>query len=139
MRAYIYPANIEEYAPGDFVVRFRDVPEAITGGGTLDEALEQAPDCLACAVEGYLERGWPVPDPSAALQGEHNVPLDLDPGLRVLLVKAMRTQGLTNVALAERLQIDEKGVRRILSGKGASLSRTLQALRAAGVNPALAA
>lgn len=139
MKAYIYAASVEEYAPADFVVRFRDIPEVITGGNTLEEALAQAPDALACAVEGYLERGWRVPEPSPALEGEHGIALDLDPGLRVLLVNAMRAQGLTNVALAERLRIDEKSVRRIVSGKGASLGKILQALRAAGVNPALAA
>jgi predicted RNase H-like HicB family nuclease len=38
---------------GGFVVTFRDVPEAITQGGTLDEALHNAADALTVALEFY--------------------------------------------------------------------------------------
>lgn len=139
MQTYAYPANIEEDHPGDFVLRFRDIPEALSGGDTLEEAFSQAEDCLAAAAEGYVQFGRDLPAPSTTRLGERLIVLDPIVAARAMLASALREQGLSNVALAQRLQIDEKGVRRILSGKGASLSRTLQALRAAGVNPALAA
>lgn len=60
------------------------------------------------------------------------VPLNPAVAARVLLTQAMAEQGLTKVALAARLHVDEKAVRVIL------LNRTLDALRAVGIRPALA-
>ena len=139
MQAYVYPAHVAEIAPGDFEVRFRDVPEAITGGGDAAAALAEAPDALAAAVEGYLELARPVPAPSALQRGELGVPLSPPLAARVLLTQAMQAQGLSKVALAQRWGRDEKVVRRVLSGRGASLELTLAALGALGVRPALAA
>jgi hypothetical protein len=45
---------------------------------------------------------------------------------------------VTKVALAARMRVDEKAIRVILSGRNVSLNRTLDALRAVGVRPALA-
>lgn len=49
----------------------------------------------------------------------------------------MGEQGISNVALAKRINRDEKAVRRILSGKSASFSLTMDALKAVGLRPAL--
>lgn len=51
----------------------------------------------------------------------------------------MHDQGLSKVGLATRLGRDEKTVRRILAGQNVSLDLILDALRAVGVRPALAA
>lgn len=72
-----YPAQIEQQG-GEFVVRFPDVPEALTGGSSLAEALELAPDALAAAAEGYLQAGRPFPAPRPTLAGEYDVPLAPD-------------------------------------------------------------
>lgn len=134
---FVYPATVEEIAPGDFILRFPDVPEAITGGDTPDQALANGPDALSAAIEGYLELDRPAPSPRAAQAGEHPVPLDPEIAARVILSKAMSELGVTNVALAKRMNRDEKAVRRILSGKHASFSMTLEALKALGRRPAL--
>jgi len=77
----------------------------------------------------------PLPEARAGLP-----PAPLDPRIaaRVLLTRATAEQGLTKVALAARMQVDEKAVRVILSGQKVSLNRTLDALRAVGIRPALA-
>lgn len=137
MQTYAYPAHVDEAAPGDVVLRFRDVPEALSGGDTLEEAFAQAPDCLAVVLEGYLARDRDLPVPTAALPGERVIALDPAVAARALLMRALREQGLSKVGLAERLGRDEKAARRVLSGKGASLDLILQALRAVGVRPAL--
>ncbi|HZK99279.1 MAG TPA: hypothetical protein VFC47_05220 [Caulobacteraceae bacterium] len=49
----------------------------------------------------------------------------------------MNAQGLTNVALARRMNRDEKAARRILSGRRASFALTLEALKALELRPAL--
>jgi antitoxin HicB len=70
-----YPAR---FAPDDangYVVTFRDIPEAITQGDTLDEARIMAADALRTALEFYAEDGRPVPAPSAVQAGEELVTL----------------------------------------------------------------
>lgn len=137
MAMFSYPATVTRIAPGDFLVRFADVPEAITGGDTPAKALENAPDALAGAIDGYLELDMPVPAPRDAADGEHLVALDPEVAARVALRRRMSELGLTKVALAQRMNRDEKAVRRILSGKNASFSMTMDALKAVGLRPAL--
>ena len=139
MTPIAFPARISEVEPGDFLVTFADLPEAITGGTNRAEAEAQAADALAVAIEGYLLAGRAVPQPREPRAGEVAVALDPRLAARLLLVTEMAHQGLSKVGLAERLGRDEKTVRRILSGKGATLDLTLSALRVLGVRPVLAA
>ena len=139
MRPYAYPAAAVEIAPGDIEIRFRDVPEAITGGPDISSAFAEAPDAIEAAIEGYLDLGKVVPIGSQARAGEQLVALSPALAARVLLTDAMRAEGLNKVAFAQRWGRDEKVVRRVLSGRGASLELTLAALAALGVRPALAA
>jgi len=133
-----YPAHIEEATPDCFVVSFPDIPEALTGADTRAEALALAADALAVAVDGLLEYARPVPPPSAPAMGDELVALDPQVAARVTLSRAMADQHVTKVALAKLMGKDEKVVRRILSGRGASFAQTLDALAALGVRPALA-
>lgn len=133
-----YPATITQAPEGDVVVRFRDVPEALTGGTTYEEAAGLASDALAVALKGYLEAGLPLPAAGPAQPGEVDVPVDPALAARAMLIAAMTEQRLSNVALAQRLGKDEKAVRRIVSGQSASFALTLAALRCVGIRPALA-
>jgi len=137
MRYFSYPATVEEYEPGDFIVRFIDVPEAIAFGRTSEEAIGNAPDALRAAIEHYIEREPDVPAPRPAKAGEVSIALEPDVAARAILRRAMNEQGLTNVALARRMNRDEKAVRRILSGRRASFTLTLEALKALGLRPTL--
>ncbi|MFA4952088.1 hypothetical protein [Brevundimonas sp.] len=136
MTAFTYPARIVEEAPGEFLVTFRDIPEAITGGATFEESYQLAADALDVAVEGLLLDTRDVPSPSPAEDGEVLVPLSPAVAARLLLVMAMDRQHVSGRALAERLGKDEKNVRRILQGK-ATIDAALEALRALGIRPAL--
>lgn len=137
METLTYAARIEEPEPGEFLVTFEDVPEAITGGSSYDEALELAPDCLATAIEGYLKDRLPLPHARPAGEGEVDVPVPPTLAARAILLAAMEEQGLSGRALGQRMDRDEKTVRRILTGRNASFELTLQALQAVGVRPAL--
>lgn len=55
---------------GGFVVKFRDVPEALTQGKDFAEAVEMAQDALRTAMEFYDEDGKPRPAPSEPQQGD---------------------------------------------------------------------
>ena len=51
-----YPVRLEADEIGRLVVHFPDLPEALTDGGDVDEALAEASDCLAEALAGRIHR-----------------------------------------------------------------------------------
>ena len=61
-----WPVDLEPQADGTVLVSFPDIPEALTEGETEEEALAEAQDCLAAALEGYVEARRPLPHPSPA-------------------------------------------------------------------------
>lgn len=146
MTPVAYVAVIQQDGPADFLVTFPDVPEAITQGNSLDEARVNAHDALTAALGGYLKRDWPFPVAVTTMElradgGSTLYETAVEPKLaaRARLALEMKAQGISNVGLAKRMGRDEKAVRLILSGRGASLDKTLEALRAVGVRAALAA
>ena len=137
MQSYVYPAVVTQIAPGDFEVRFPDVPEAITGGPDLQAALREGPDALAAAIEGYLEDDQLPPLPSDPGREAYRVPLDPVLAARVALLHAMADQGVTRAELARRLGTDWKTVNRICTGQDVSAEKAIGALAAVGLEPAL--
>jgi antitoxin HicB len=123
-----YPASFlrEENGKG-FYVRFPDLPEALTGGDGIDDALTQAADCLAEAMAGRIRRGDDIPEPSRTKRGQHSisVPLYLAPKLALYL--AMREEGMRNTELAKRLGVSETVVRRMLDPKHNTKPEKIQA------------
>ena len=74
MSAASYPAELHaEENGGGFWVSFRDLGEALTGGASVAEALEQAADCLAEAIAGRIARGDEIPTASPLRDGQHMV------------------------------------------------------------------
>ena len=123
-----YPASFLPEADGrGFHVRFPDLPEALTGGSDLHDTREQAADCLAEALAGRISRGDPIPKPSKAKRGQHeiSVPLYLAPKLALYL--AMRESGLRKTELAARLGVSETVVRRMLDPKHTTKPERIQA------------
>lgn len=123
-----YPAAfLRERRGRGFHVRFRDLPEALTGGNDLDDTRVQAADCLAEAIAGRIARGDAIPPPSKAKRGEHlvSVPLYLAPKLALYL--AMREQGLRKTELARQLGVSETVVRRMLDPKHDTKPEKIQA------------
>ena len=127
-----YPASFlpEENGKG-FHVRFRDLPEALTGGEDLEDTLVQAADCLAEAIAGRMFRGDGIPAPSKLKHGQYSigVPLYLAPKLALYL--AMREGGMPNTKLAKRLGVSETVVRRMLDPKHNTKPERIQAALAA--------
>ncbi len=62
MRGYI--AIIHKDPDSDFGVSFPDFPGCITAGKTLDEAHRFAEEALALHLEGMIEDGEVLPEPS---------------------------------------------------------------------------
>jgi antitoxin HicB len=123
-----YPASFLPEEDGNgFHVRFPDLPEALTGGSDLEDALVQAADCLAEAIAGRIARGDRIPVPSKLTRGQRpvSVPLYLAPKLALYL--AMREGQMPNTELAKRLGVSETVVRRMLDPKHNTKPERIQA------------
>lgn len=70
MNTVSYPAQFAAAEDGGYSITFRDVPEAITQGDTLEEAKEMAAFALTAAFEFYREDNRQIPTPSLAQSGE---------------------------------------------------------------------
>jgi antitoxin HicB len=134
MQNFIYPATLTpETQDGGFVVTFPDVPEAITQGDDVAEALQQAADCLEEAIAGRIRRHESMPAASPVGPEQYAIPLPAQTAAKAALYLAIRQANITKVELAERLHCDEKEVRRLLDPRHASkLSRLESALAALG-------
>ena len=134
MDQFVYPATLTPDAQdGGFVVTFVDVPEAITQGDAVPEALHQAADCLEEAIVGRIRRRDAIPEPSPIQAGQYAVAVPAHTAAKAALYVALRQTQLTQVELAARLHCDEKEVRRLLDPRHASkLSRMEAALTLLG-------
>ncbi|OOR90237.1 antitoxin [Moraxella caviae] len=108
-----YPATLTPNGAG-FTVTFRDIPEAITEGATLDEALTMAQDALCVAMEFYTEDNRAVPMPSQPQDGEHLVGLPPSLWVKVLLLNEMLAQNISQAELAKRMGIIPQKVTRLV-------------------------
>ena len=130
---FTYPARLQRYSAGEIVVSFRDLPECLTSGADESEALAEAADALEEAVAGRLNRVDELPAPSARRAGEHLVAVPPITAAKAALWLALRESGLTRVALAQQLSVDEKTIRRMLDPRHRSaIDRIDEALRALG-------
>ena len=142
MSPLIYSAHLAPQGSEGFLVRFPNVPEAITQGADLSEATMQAEDALAVALDGYLFAGRDFPEPETADAADGVIVVDVPvrpiTAARWLLKREMRRRSMSQVALGVLMGRDEKTVRRIVTGRGASLELALKALAVLGIRPALA-
>lgn len=127
-----YPAVFEPDS-GGFVVTFRDIPEAITQGDTLDEARSMAADALLTAMDFYFEDKRPVPVPSKAKKGEELIALPASVSAKVLLLNEMLAQKVTPSELARRLNTRPQDINRIVNlGHATKIDTIAEALEALG-------
>lgn len=108
-----YPVTLDDGNGGGFLVTFPDVPEALTEGATMQDALAEAEDCLIAALGGYVEARRNIPAPSPA-KGRPLVSLPALVAAKVALYCAMQEQGVGNAALARKLDTVEGSIRRLL-------------------------
>jgi antitoxin HicB len=70
MRQFTYEVKLRsDKKDGGFVVTCSDLPEAITQGESIEEALNNAPDCLEEAIAARIDDGRDIPMPSASKRG----------------------------------------------------------------------
>ena len=130
---FTYPARLRPDSTGEFIVSFRDLPECLTSGASVPDALAEAADALEEAIAGRIDDAEAIPAPSARRSGEHHVAVPAGTAAKAALVLALRENDLSRVALARRLGVDEKAVRRMLDPRHTTaVGRIEAALRVLG-------
>src|SRR5215203_607121 len=87
---FAYPVTLTpDETDGGFVVTFQDVPEAITQGETVTEALAEAADALEEAIAGRIRRGDSIPDASLAAD-RPKVPVPAQTAAKAALYLALK-------------------------------------------------
>ena len=109
-----YPIELTEDT-GGYVVTFPDIPEAMTQGDTLDEALEMAQDVLLIAMDFYFEDKRPVPMPSKAAKGQHTIQLPLSVWAKILVLNELCHQNLQPADVARKMGTRPQDVNHILN------------------------
>ena len=109
-----YRYSLEREENGWFLVRFPEIPEALTEGETEAEAHAEALDCVLAALEGYVKAGRGVPRPIAPAHGEFRAVLPTLVTAKLVVHETMRAAGWSRAMLAARLGIGETALRRVL-------------------------
>lgn len=135
---FAYPVTLTPDESGGFVVTFRDIPEAITQGEDLHDALTEGADALEEALAGRIRLGDEIPIPGEPAEGQPVVPVPALTAAKAALYLALRQAGITKSELASRQGCDEKEIRRLLDPRHPSkLPRIQAALAALGKRIAL--
>jgi antitoxin HicB len=126
---YRYPATLEPDEEGLVLVRFADLPEALTDGADLAEALVEAADCLSEALASRIVDGEEIPRPSSteARPGQHIISPSPTIALKAALYTALRHRDMTVADLAARLDMDWHQAARLIDPLRASTLTSLAA------------
>jgi antitoxin HicB len=128
-----YPAQFNVAEEGGFVVTFPDVPEAITQGESVEDALRHAADVLESALDYYIEEGLPIPAPSKPKRGQRLVELPASYAAKILLLNEMAVQKVRPAELARRLNVTRQEVNRLIDWRHTSkIDNIAGALKALG-------
>ncbi|MGD0889403.1 MAG: type II toxin-antitoxin system HicB family antitoxin [Acidobacteriaceae bacterium] len=131
-----YPIHIKPDGK-HFLVTFPDIPEALTQGETVEEAMAMAAEALETALDFYFEQPREVPEPSPIKRGGKFVELPTSLSAKVLLLNEMIRQRVRPAELARRLNTTPQEINRLtnlhhtskidgIAGAMKALGKTLQ-------------
>jgi antitoxin HicB len=130
--SFTYPVELSRDDNDTLLVRFPDVPGALTFGQNEEEALKHAVDALETMLLARMLDREDIPTPSPA-DGRPTVRPTLLGTLKLMLYEAMRERGWRKADLARVLGANPRQVDRLLDLRHASTVKQLeQALAACG-------
>jgi antitoxin HicB len=109
-----YPAIFTPGSEGRVIVKFRDIPEALTQGDDEAEAMDLAQDALITAMECYFDDRRAVPLPSPIQEGERYITVPLTITAKVLLLNDMIEERIRPADLARLMGVKPQEVTRLL-------------------------
>ncbi len=124
-----YPVTLTKDNNGTILVRFPDVPDAVTFGDTKEEALTHAVDALLTVFDTYMKGKRDIPTPSAVKGAFVEVPA-LDAS-KLALYQTMREEKVSKSELGRRLNWHLPQVDRVLQVRHGSQLEQLEAAFAA--------
>jgi antitoxin HicB len=128
-----YPARLKRQEEGGYVVTFPDIPEAITQGEDVEDALLHAADALESALDFYFEDRRAIPAPSRPKRGQRLVELLPSVAAKVLLLNEMLRQNVRPAELARRIGTTPQEINRFTNLRHSTkIDRIDTALRALG-------
>lgn len=132
MLQFTYPVKLtRDRKDGGFVVTCRDLPEAITQGDSIEEALSEAEGAVQAAIEARIEDDMEIPRPSRPKAGERLVVTPIATALKAAVYLTMKEQDVSKSELARLMHLDEKEARRMLDPKHPTKVPTLERALAA--------
>ena len=132
---FAYPCQLmPDEPPGSFSATFPDVPEAITCGSSLGEALENAQEALELVLADHLDeqssRGT-IPEPSPLRDGQELVALPLAFAAKMALLITMNQERISPETLGDQLDLNNQEVQDLtnpfLTSPLSTLTRALYA------------
>ena len=111
---FVYPARLRRESQGEIIVSFRDIPECLTSGKDVGEALFEAQDALEEAIAGRIDDAEAIPAPSPRRNGEYMVAVPTATAAKAALTLALRESGLSIGEFARRFRTNEESVKRML-------------------------
>ena len=113
----VYPAIFTQ-DENTIMVTFPDIPEAITCGQDLEDAVFMANDVLQFALDKiYFEDMRAIPMPSPVKEGQIAISLDETASMKVMLHNEMVKQHVIKAELARRMNIAPQHIKRLLNPK----------------------
>ena len=110
-----YPVTLEyDETTKGYAVSFADIPEALTQGDSIEDALIEAQDALITAMDFYFEDKRAVPMASKPKKGQHVVALPPSVWAKVLLLNEVVNQNLRPIDVARKMGTRPQDVNRIL-------------------------
>lgn len=99
-----------------WLVTFRSLPEAITGGATEEKAIKNAVDAVEVTLLTYAKDGREIPPSHEKRHHDESgsVVLSATLAAKIAFIEAFQKSGATRVALASKLGRNESEVRRML-------------------------
>lgn len=126
-----YGALIEQDGDG-YLVTFRDIENAFTGGDTLDEAIFNAQEVLDLMLLDRLEKDEKIPEPSPLKNGETAIAVSPEVAAPALL-HILRTLNHFSMAdVARTMGVTYQSYQKLESGKNLTMKSFKKAASAMG-------